>query len=116
VFPTILELAGLPALNYLHGKSILPILKDQPVQINKYVASESVGVGGKTGMGHRMIRSERWKYISTDINEELLFDLSNDPYEKNNLIDDKIYDSDFNLLKEYYQQWRYLVGDKKSIR
>jgi arylsulfatase A-like enzyme len=116
VFPTILELAGLPALNYLHGKSILPILKDQSVQINKYVASESVGVGGKTGMGHRMIRSERWKYISTDINEELLFDLSNDPYEKNNLIDDKIYDSDFNLLKEYYQQWRYLVGDKKSIR
>jgi len=116
VLPTVLELAGLPALEYLHGKSILPILKDQSMQINKYVASESVGVGGKTGMGHRMIRSKRWKYILTDINEELLFDLSNDPYEKNNLIDNKIYDLDFHLLKEYYQQWRYLVGDKKSIR
>lgn len=114
LFPTVLELAGLPVPDYLQGKSSLPILKDQSVQINNYVASESVGVGGKPGMGHRMVRSATWKYILTDINEELLFDLSEDPFEKNNLIDDKLYESEANQLKEYYQEWKILVGDKKK--
>lgn len=115
VLPTILNIAGLPIPEYLHGKSVLPILKDPSVSINDFIASESVGVGGKVGTGHRMIRSPEWKYIITDINDELLFNLSDDPYELNNLIDNDAYESILVKLKGYYQEWRDLVGDEKLI-
>tara|TARA_R110002050_G_scaffold295966_1_gene455420 strand:- start:186 stop:1547 length:1362 start_codon:yes stop_codon:yes gene_type:complete len=115
LLPTILNIAGLPIPEYLHGKSVLPILKDPSVSINDFIASESVGVGGKVGTGHRMIRSPEWKYIITDINDELLFNLSDDPYELNNLIDKDAYESILVKLKGYYQEWRDLVGDEKLI-
>jgi arylsulfatase A-like enzyme len=114
VLPTILDLAGLPLPDYLQGKSFLPILKNQSAKINDYVSSESVGVGGKVGTGHRMVRSENWKYIVTDINEELLFDLSADPFEKNNLIGDQINEPIIKRLRSYYQEWKELVGDQKT--
>jgi arylsulfatase A-like enzyme len=114
ILPTILNLAGLPVPDYLHGKSILPILKDQSAQINQFVASESVGVGGEIGTGHRMIRSREWKYILTDINDELLFNLTEDPYEENNLIDNKTYEPILIKLREDYHEWKNLVGDKKQ--
>ena len=62
-----------------------------------------------------MIRSPEWKYIITDINDELLFNLSDDPYELNNLIDNDAYESILVKLKGYYQEWRDLVGDEKLI-
>ena len=49
----------------------------------------------------------------TDINEELLFNLSEDPYEKTNLIDNKLYESEIHKLKGFYHEWKHLVGDKK---
>lgn len=113
IFPTILDLAGLPIPKYLQGKSILPILKDQSAQINQFVASESVGVGGKIGTGHRMIRTSEWKYMITDTDEELLFNLSEDLYEKNNLFDHELYESVKQQLVGYYQEWKNLVGDVK---
>lgn len=116
VFPTILDLAGLPLPGYLHGNSIVPILKDQSVKINDYVVSESVGVGGKIGMGHRMVRTDNWKYILTDVNDELLFDLSADPYEENNLFGNKINEPVINKLKKHYQEWIQLVKDVKHIK
>ena len=44
VFPTILDLAGLPIPEYLPGKSLLPVLRDPYVRIHRWVAGESVGV------------------------------------------------------------------------
>ncbi len=113
VFPTLLDLAGLPIPDYLQGKSLLPILNNESAHVNDYVASESVGVGGKTGMGHRMIRSGSWKYIVTDINDELLFNLSEDPFEQNNVINNPKTGAELKGLKDYYQKWSNLVGDKK---
>jgi len=88
-------------------------MKDPLTQIPPFVASESVGVGGKIGTGHRMIRSMDWKYMIIDMNEELLYNLSEDPFEKNNLIHKKLYESEKQQLMEYYQEWKNLVGDTK---
>lgn len=114
VFPTILDLAGLPVPEYLQGISILQSLLGNPAPVRDYVAAESVGVGGKTGMGHRMIRSLTWKYILTDINDELLFDLSKDPFEQSNLIDHQKSQAELKILKNHYKKWSNLVGDRKT--
>lgn len=113
VFPTMLDLAGLPVPGYLQGKSILPVLRGDSVPVRDYVAAESVGVGGKTGMGHRMIRSADWKYILTDINDELLFNLSEDPFEQHNLINDQR--PELKKLRGYYREWAARVGDAKVV-
>ncbi|MEX2592954.1 MAG: sulfatase-like hydrolase/transferase [Anditalea sp.] len=59
ILPSILHLAGLNVPEYLHGNSINPLLSDPQSQIHDYVVSESVGVGGETGMGHRNGKNER---------------------------------------------------------
>tara|TARA_R110001592_G_scaffold105385_3_gene296297 strand:- start:57708 stop:59069 length:1362 start_codon:yes stop_codon:yes gene_type:complete len=115
ILPTILNIAGLPIPEYLQGKSILPILRDPATVVNDFIASESVGVGGKVGTGHRMIRSTEWKYIITDNNVELLFNLSEDPYELDNLIDNDLYEPIIEKLKGFYKVWRDKVGDEKPF-
>ncbi|MDN3690510.1 sulfatase/phosphatase domain-containing protein [Cyclobacterium jeungdonense] len=67
VFAMILDLAGLPIPDHLNGKSLSPILSDPSTQIHAYVASESVGVGGKIGTGHRMIRSKPKVMIPSEV-------------------------------------------------
>jgi arylsulfatase A-like enzyme len=107
-----LESAGLPIPDHLHGKSLSPILKDPSAEINPLVVSESVGAGGKIGTGHRMIRSMDWKYMIADMNEELLYHLSEDTFEKNNLTNKRLYESEKLQLMEFYQEWKKLAGDK----
>lgn len=115
ILPTIMDLAGLIIPDYLQGNSLNPILSNPSAQIHDYVISESVGVGGELGTGHRMVRTKKWKYILSDVNDEALFDLEYDPYEENNLIKDKNHQEKLLLLRGYFKNWKNLVGDRKPI-
>ena len=69
IYPTLLDLAGVEAPMHLMGKSIRALLAAPRRPVRDYVFSECVGVGGKVGEGHRMVRSKYWKYVLTDSNE-----------------------------------------------
>ena len=88
IFPTILELAGITIPDHIYGKSLSPLFDKPDRPIHDFVASESVGVDGKTGQGHRMVRTREWKYILTGTNEEVLYNENEDPLELYNLIDE----------------------------
>jgi arylsulfatase A-like enzyme len=115
ILPTMLDLAGLNIPGYLHGSSLKPVLSNTSSQIHDYVVSESVGVGGELGTGHRMVRTKKWKYILSDVNDEALINLENDPYELNNLIGDIEHQEKLLPLKSYFKNWKNLVGDRKPI-
>lgn len=116
VLPTILDLAGIKKPDHLHGSSLTPVfLNNSLIQLHQYVISESVGVGGKIGTGHRMVRTKDWKYILSDVNDEALFNLENDPYEQNNLLNNKEHQEKLSTLKGYFINWKNLVGDEKPI-
>jgi len=85
LYPTLLELAGVELPTHLQGKSLMPVMNDAKATVRDYVFSECIGGGGKPGEGHRMVRSEKWKYILTITDETLLFNQHNDPYELNDL-------------------------------
>jgi arylsulfatase A-like enzyme len=89
VLPTILELADVARPESLMGTSLVPLFDDAKHPLREFVASESVGLGGKVGDGHRMVRTKRWKYILTGVNDEALFDQHKDPFEVNNLAADR---------------------------
>lgn len=87
LFPTMLELAGIkkPLLKKLDGKSILPVLKGK--HLDKRTLFWSLG-------GNKAVREGDWKLViqrskrgkkGVFANDTLLFDLSKDLSERNNL-------------------------------
>ena len=92
--PTLLDSAGIPIPDEMHGRSILPLVRREPVpwpeEVFIQISESQVG---------RAIRTNRWKYSvaapeksgrddpsSDHYVEEYLYDLLSDPYELCNLV------------------------------
>jgi choline-sulfatase len=91
-FPTILAMAGVkvPRKAVIHGRNILPLLKQEKVNWNnEFYAEYSTHHQSKTHM--RVLRTTRWKLIRDFKNRDRdeLYDLKNDPAEATNLIESK---------------------------
>ncbi|MGI9355823.1 MAG: sulfatase family protein [Rhizobiaceae bacterium] len=113
VYPTLLELAGAePPPEAVMGKSLLPLLKDPAAPHRETVFSECVGAGGEAGQGHRMARSDRWKLILSDADEEFLFDQHNDPFELTNRRDDPKLTPVLDKLRGDLAAWMKAIGDR----
>jgi arylsulfatase A-like enzyme len=88
IFPTLMELAGVPAPEHLEGKSMVKLAtsgdpewrKDWLYEYFEYPVGEAV-------RPHRMIRTDTHKYVHyfADPQEYEMYDLSKDPGELNNL-------------------------------
>lgn len=95
IVPTILDFYDMEMPSFVQGESLL---KPYPTRKRKYIVSEAVSIGD---IEKKMIRVGDLKYIVTMENslnsqrsnwdsvfERRLFDLKNDPLEKNNLYND----------------------------
>jgi choline-sulfatase len=78
LFPTLIELCGLPERPDLEGRSLVPQLKDAK-------APRSHPAITSHNQGNHAIRSERWRYIRYADGSEELYDMANDPNEWINL-------------------------------
>ncbi len=78
LYPTLLELCGLPQREGLDGRSIVPLLKDPDRSWERPVL---------TTFGHQnhAVRTERWRYIRYHDGGEELYDHNADPNEWTNL-------------------------------
>lgn len=94
LFPGLCDYAGLDMPVGLAGKSFAPLLRDTNAEHHAFVAAEWYSEWGCTISPGRMIRSERFKYISylegssgveDPTGGEELYDLLEDPGEMNNL-------------------------------
>jgi choline-sulfatase len=84
LYPTLVELCGLPARKDLEGHSLVPQLKDASAP-RTWPAITSHNQGNHT------VRSEHWRYIRYADGSEELYDHRNDPNEWNNLAKDPKY-------------------------
>ncbi|MCO8121293.1 sulfatase [Stieleria sp. TO1_6] len=78
VFPTLLELTGLPVDEEQQGQSLVPLMKD-PSSDWQHPAITSFG------RGNFAIRSARYRFIQYHDGSRELYDLENDPHEWTNL-------------------------------
>ena len=87
--PTLLELAGAPIADDVHGRSLLPLFRDDaPNWRGEFVAEYFPEAAKPRVPGWEAIRSGRWKYIRyPELGREFdeLYNLVNDTYELMNL-------------------------------
>lgn len=112
VYPTLLGLARAPLPEHIMGRSLMPLLENPSAPFREVVFSECTGVGGKPDEGHRMARSNRWKLVVSDTDEEYLFDQLNDPFELNNLASSPEQGPVLKRLRGELKQWMQAIGDR----
>jgi N-acetylglucosamine-6-sulfatase len=89
---TLLDLGETEPTRSLHGRSLIPLFRGEPVEWRRAFLIEyySDTVFDRiVNMGYKAVRTERYKYIhylELDGMDEL-YDLEADPYEMNNIID-----------------------------
>jgi arylsulfatase A-like enzyme len=90
--PTILDLAGLSVPQGIQGRSIVPFLKGSVVGWRTEIFTEHLWDLPEIPQTEA-VRTEQWKYIRYPQHPEFeeLYNLQNDPVEKNNLVFDKRY-------------------------
>lgn len=94
IAPTMLELAGVPVGDHIQGRSLVPLLRGAEEGWRESILVEFFTYENPfphlTDMDYRMVRTQRYKYIHwmqhPDLDE--LYDLENDPFELDNLVDD----------------------------
>jgi len=78
IYPTLLELAGLPPKADNDGRSLVPLLRN-PAADWPYPAIMTMG------RGNHAVRTKRWRYIRYHDGSEELYDHKYDPWEWSNL-------------------------------
>jgi iduronate 2-sulfatase len=81
-YPTCTELLGLPTPEGLHGKSLVPILRDTSVTVRDTALSIHMRPGGA-------LRSATWHYMKYGEKGEELYDMVKDPNQYTNLVNDE---------------------------
>lgn len=81
MYPTLVELCGLPARNDLEGHSLVPQLRDAKAP-REWPAITS------HNQGNHGIRTVNWRYIHYADGTEELYDLARDPHEWTNVVAD----------------------------
>ena len=78
IYPTLIDLCGLPANAKLEGVSLQPLLENPNAEWN-HVAISTLG------QNNHAVRDKRWRYIRYADGSEELYDHQTDPNEWNNL-------------------------------
>ncbi len=117
--PTLLDLADIPVPESYSG-NILPIKKETPERDVVFIQISESQIG-------RAIRTKEWKYSARAIGsgmmqhkasiyyDDFLYDLKNDPHEKNNLVNNKDYNNIIKEMRKLLAREMVNAGEKKPV-
>lgn len=95
IYPTLIELTGLPEKGDLDGLSLVPLLKDPQAPRDR----PAITTAG--GPGNHSVRTEAYRYIVYADGTEELYDIQKDPEEWTNRADDP----DMMNVKQQLKKW-----------
>jgi len=94
IYPTLIDLCGLPKRNELDGQSLVPLLKNPELPWERPALTTY-------NMGNHAVRSEHWRYIRYHDGGEELYDHRSDPHEWTNLAGNPEYQA----IKKELARW-----------
>ena len=94
LYPTLVELAGLPAKEGLDGQSLTPLLKD----VRQTRSRPAITTHGPD---NHAIVTEQWRFIQYADGSQELYNLQEDPYEWVNLASNEAYAPIIRALQEH---------------
>ncbi|MBN2090120.1 sulfatase [candidate division KSB1 bacterium] len=94
IYPTLIDLCGLPKREELEGQSLMPLLKNPN-------ADWTMPTLTTHGRNNHSIRSKKWRYIRYEDGSEELYDHEKDELEWNNLANDPQYQPVKNELSKW---------------
>ncbi|WP_379019970.1 sulfatase [Parapedobacter deserti] len=93
VYPTLVDLCGLPEKQAVDGQSVVPLLEDPdmpfPPALMTYMK------------GNHAVRTERWRYIRYADGSEELYDHEEDPHEWHNLAGEHRHSNTIDSLRQF---------------
>ncbi|MGQ1945751.1 sulfatase [Geofilum sp. OHC36d9] len=98
IYPTLVDLCGLPVSEKLQGKSLVPLLENPDVKWDKPVLSTWL-------YKNHAVRSDRWRYIHYRDGGEELYDHQNDPGEHVNLAGEPKFENVIMELRNYLPKY-----------
>ena len=90
IYPTVVELAGLPLPNGLDGKSLVPLIRKHNATWDRAAFTQVQFGKNEKAFPGRAVRTARWRYIEWDGGRRgnELYDHANDPSEMHILAGD----------------------------
>ncbi|WP_136689192.1 sulfatase family protein [Halorhabdus amylolytica] len=115
IAPTLADYAGIDTPSRWHGRSLRNLVEEQTADWRDHIV---VDHGLYTAQ--RAVRTDRWKYIRTFhpgmwesvVPEEQLYDMKNDPWEQENVIDE--HDPIAEEMRNLMEEWIETYGDSKD--
>jgi arylsulfatase A-like enzyme len=109
IFPTLGELAGVPAPAGSEGLSQLGVIGHAQPAIRDSIFTAYRNI-------QRAVLDKRWELIQyTQINRTQLFDLQNDPFEIHDLVPAGRNTGDVTRLSELLRDWQQRLGDTQAL-
>lgn len=113
IMPTLLDIHGLTGMTGgLQGKSLIPLISGGEIPANRFVFASLSKAMAESVTKADALSDGRYKLIST-AEERMLFDLDNDPGEKENIFFDRP------ILGHFYEQWLSVLkqdsGSQKDL-
>ncbi len=109
LFPTLCDVLRLSAPQGLEGDSLRPLWEKKKIAVRDSVFLPFLDI-------QRAVRDQRWKLIAyPKLGHLQLFDLKNDPYEMNNVVDAPRNAAEVRRLRTLMRQWQEKVGDTAPI-
>lgn len=93
IYPTLLELSGLPAYDRNEGQSLVATMQNPETSAASYAITTF-------GMNNHAVRSKQFRYIQYEDGSEEFYDYSDDPNEWTNQANNPKYQSQIELLKQ----------------
>ena len=111
IYPTLCDLVGLQVPATVEGRSLAPALQGRAAtpRGTLFFAYRDV---------QRAVRDDHFKLIEYNVGGQRttqLFDLRNDPWELQNLVDDRRYAEDLRRLRNAFADWRGKLNDESDF-
>lgn len=115
--PTLLSLCGISVPAEMQGADLSPVVLGASDHGPSSAFFQIFGPGGDNRLAHgwRAVRTQQHLYARTESGPWLLYDLENDPYEMENLVDTARGSATQRAMEDLLREWMRKVGDSWSL-